>query len=268
MKGADILRFILSLAVVWIHTGTSALSALTRWAVPIFFLLSGFFLFGKIFSDRKSSPETVSTWFLKTLRLYLLWTVIFIPYAVTGFRAEGMPASKVAIVWLRNVLFVGENYLSWPLWYLLGLLQAGIIIWLVEKLRLPLWIYLVLALTLGLLPLFLPFEGIHAYAVLFKTTRNGIFIGLPYMVVGGVLRYFFPGIRGWEKESRWWEPALNLRYLSVHIYLTHMIWAGCFSLLAGWERGVSLWVVTCAISILTGLALMPCTGIRKFLYGK
>ena len=268
MKGADILRFILSLAVVWIHTGTSALSDFTRWAVPIFFLLSGFFLFGKVLSDRKSSPQAVSTWFIKTLRLYLLWTVIFIPYAVIGFRIEGMPVAKAAAVWLRNVLFIGENYLSWQLWYLLGLLYAGIIIWIVEKLKLPLWVYPVLALGLALLPHFVPFEDIHAYAALFKTTRNGIFVGFPYMVLGGALRYFFPGIKGWEKESRWYRPAINLRYLSVHIYLTHMIWAGCFFLLAGWNRGITLWAVTCAISILTGLTLMPCTGVRKFLYGR
>ena len=51
MKGIDTLKFLFSLVVVWIHTGVGNLGGLTPWAVPFFFLVSGFFLFGKLFRN-------------------------------------------------------------------------------------------------------------------------------------------------------------------------------------------------------------------------
>lgn len=266
MKGADLLKFILSLIVVWIHTGTA--TGFVGWVVPVFFVLSGFFLSRRIIIDRDKATAAVCAWLGKTLRMYLIWTAIFIPYAAIGFWKDGLPILKSIAIWLRNILFVGENYLSWPLWYLLGLLQAGVIIWLTEKLRLPLWVYPFLAIILGILPHIVPFNNIHLYTKVFKYTRNGIFIGFPYMVLGGVIKYCFPKIRGWKNDSRYYRPALILRFFSVHIYLTHMLWAGFLMMSNCLPRSVSLWIVTCTISILTGYILLPFSKMQRFLYNR
>ena len=270
MKGIDTLKFLFSLVVVWIHTGVGNLGGLTPWAVPFFFLVSGFFLFGKLFDepDRAARSARTGAWWRKILRLYLLWSLIFLPFAIIGFANDHLAPVKAVGVYLRNLLLVGENYLSWPLWYLLGLLWAGAIIWLADKLRLPFWVLCLLAVLLVLLPRILNLENNDLYVKLFKTTRNGLFLGFPVMVLGGLIRRILPPMKNWEAGSWQQKTALNFRFLSTHIYLSHMIWGGLLILIWGFERSLLFWSVTCAISIVTGLLIRPADRLVKFLYGR
>lgn len=270
MKGIDTLKFLFSLVVVWIHTGVGTLGGLTPWAVPFFFLVSGFFLFGKLFDEpdwATRSDKTVS-WWRKVLRLYLLWSFIFLPFAIIGFADDHLTPVKAAGLYVRNFLLVGENYLSWPLWYLLGMLWAGVIIWIANKLRLPFWSLCLLAVVLFLTPRLLHLEDNELYLRVFKTTRNGFFLGFPVMVLGGLIRRILPPMKNWEADSWQQKTALTFRYLSTHIYLSHMIWGGLMILLWGFERSLLFWGLTCVISILTGLLIRPCDGLVKFLYGR
>lgn len=270
MKGIDTLKFLFSLVVVWIHTGVGNLGGLTPWAVPFFFLVSGFFLFGKLFDepDRAARSAKTGAWWRKILRLYLLWSLIFLPFAIIGFANDHLAPVKAVVVYLRNLLLVGENYLSWPLWYLLGLLWAGAIIWLADKLRLPFWVLCLLAVLLVLLPRILNLENNDLYVKLFKTTRNGLFLGFPVMVLGGLIRRILPPMKNWDAGSWQQKTALNFRFLSTHIYLSHMIWGGLLILIWGFERSLLFWAVTCAISIVTGLLIRPADRLVKFLYGR
>ncbi len=270
MKGADILKFLLSLVVVWIHTGDSDLWGLTKWAVPVFFVLSGFFLWTKIFAQEGAGEksEVVGRWMGKNLRLYLVWTLIFLPFAIYGFASEGMPFLKACAVWVRNVVLVGENYLSWPLWYLLGLLWAGAIIWLSLKIRMPFWSLCILAVVLYAIPKLIDLEGIHGYVTLFKDTSNGFFVGFPFMMLGGLIRKMFPGITGWSKASRWYRPSLCLRYFSLHIYLTHMLFAGCLILLSSPERGAGFWGITVLLCLVSGAIIWLFPKVQRVLYGR
>lgn len=268
MKCADILKFLLALLVVWIHTGDSDLYGLVNFAVPTFFFLSGYFLFGKIFHSGSDTVAVVSLWLGKTLRLYLIWTVIFLPFAVLGFAREGMPFVKAVAVYLRNVVFVGENYLSWPLWYLLGLLQAGVVIWFAQRIRIPFWGLCAIAAIFFIFPRLICLEEMGLYHKVFVTTRNGFFVGLPCMVLGGIFRKLFPGITGWPKDGRFYKPALAFRFFSIHVYFTHMLFAGFFFLLLSVERGIVLWGITCLIALVTGLVVYFFPQLQKVLYGR
>lgn len=270
MKGIDTLKFLFSLVVVWIHTGVGNLGGLTPWAVPFFFLVSGFFLFGKLFNepDRTRHGAITSNWSRKVLRLYLLWSLIFLPYAIIGIVNDHLGLVKSIALYVRNLILVGENYLSWPLWYLLGMLWAGFIIWIAAKLRLPFWSLCVLAVLLFLTPRLLHLDSNDLYLKLFKTTRNGFFIGFPFMVLGGLIRRILPPMKSWNAGSWQQKTALNFRYLSTHIYLSHMIWGGLMILIWGFERSLLFWAITCLVSILTGLLIRPCDRLVKFLYGR
>ena len=267
MKGADMIKFLLSLVVVWIHTGTSDLHGLVHCAVPIFFFFSGFFLFGKLFIVSDNASAVLVSWWKKTLRLYLVWSLIFLPFAIYGFYLDELPFWKGALVWLRNLFFRGENYLSWPLWYLLGLLQAGAVIWLFLKLKCPFWSLCLVALFLWMLPRFvdlyrLPYLGEIDAAV------KGLTIGLPYMVLGGILRKLCPSITGWPRESPCFAPSLLLRFFSIHIYLTHMIWVGLFRIFAQMPRGIILWGTTVCVALVTGFVIHRFPAMERFLYGR
>lgn len=268
MKGADLLKVLFALVVVWIHTGNSTLGGLTRWAVPIFFVLSGFFLFGKVFVASSDSSSVVAVWWKKTLRLYLTWTLIFLPFAIYGFWLDGLPLWKGTLAWLRNVVFRGENYLSWQLWYLLGLLQAGAIIWIFAKMKIPFWSLCILAVFLWSLPRLVDLNNVPIWSKLMRTAGNGFTFGLPFMVLGGLLRKAFPSITGWPKESPFYRPALTLRFFSIHIYLTHMLWAGLIFIFTSMPRGVLMWSVVIGVALATGVVIHMMPSLEKVLYGR
>lgn len=271
MKGIDTLKLFFSLVVVWIHTGVGDLGGLTPWAVPFFFTVSGFFLFGKIFKESDSiiRNNIIATWLKHTLRLYLIWSLIFLPYAIYGYYQDHTPFLKSTIIYIRDLLFVGEHYLSWPLWYLLGLLWSGFLIFISNKLHIPFWILCLIACFLFVGEKYIPLNRYSTYYYLFfKTTRNGIFLGFPFMVLGGLIRRILPPMKNWDTGSWQQKTALNFRFLSIHIYLSHMIWGGLLILIWGFERSLLFWAVTCAISIVTGLLIRPADRLVKFLYGR
>lgn len=271
MKGADITKLLLSLVVVWIHTGTNSLYGIAEWVVPIFFFFSGYFLFAKIEKSGvgSTSADIVFSWIRKTVSLYLTWTVIYLPFAIYGFYLDGLTPMKAFVIWVRNVVFVGENFMSWPLWYLLGMIQAGCIIWFFEKINAPFAFLCLFAMLLYIAPKFIPFEQMKWYVTLFRTTRNGFFIGMPFMVLGGVgVRTNLLAFNAWKSGTVQHKIAMQLRFLSIHIYLTHMLWAEVLILSLHFSRGLALWTVVSLISMMTGLCLLPFEKVKRTLYGR
>ena len=188
-KGVYLFKFLMSVLVVMIHTASWKIWGLVETAVPYFFIASGFFLFRK--TDGKTPEEAldiIGKWILKTLKLYGIWTLVYLPFAVYNYIAEGLPWAKAVVHYIRNLVFVGENFLSWPLWYLLALVWAGALIWIMTKLRIPIWAMFGVGVLLALSKHLIDFESIPLYTKLFRDTRNGIFIGLCYLMTGGLLQ--------------------------------------------------------------------------------
>ena len=142
----DVVKCVMAIFVVAIHThpqsiiGSPSLENLIlrayQMAVPYFFLVSGFFLGNKIWGPEPL--QYVRRWLKHVFVLYTIWTVLYLPYTLYGFWIEQTKVTTAVIVFARNFLLVGENYMSWPLWYLLGMLVAGVIIYLFLRLRLGL----------------------------------------------------------------------------------------------------------------------------------
>lgn len=85
-NSADILKFIMSVFVVATHTGLFApyLTPLVRLAVPVFFVLSGYFFFSRVNSIE--SPDGKKAYLKKSvkhnLQLYGFWFVLLLPLTV------------------------------------------------------------------------------------------------------------------------------------------------------------------------------------------
>lgn len=56
----------------------------------------------------------------KVIRYYVIWTIVYLPLTILGFYKAGDGFVKSFVQFIRNVFFQGENYYSWPLWYLLS----------------------------------------------------------------------------------------------------------------------------------------------------
>lgn len=206
----DLAKFICALLIIVIHTSPlikineAANYMLNNWicrlAVPFFFMSTGFLLFRKtdLCNMQRSSVVAFTK---KILSLYFIWSIIHIPISFYElFKLEKNPVLCL-FKYCRNIIFSGSYY---SLWYLPAVVVA---VWLtyfslkyVKKFKIIIpcasLLYAVGMLLLTyrkILKLFLhnP-EILRLLSIakkLFVTTRNGIFFGFIFVVLGALFAY-------------------------------------------------------------------------------
>jgi len=132
-KGIDVTKFVLALLVVAGHThpfkDINNPTFLYIWkntlllVVPYFFMAAGFFLFQKVAHKPNKAQKLAVIWpYIKRIaKMYIYWTIIFIPITLWDYATDGIVFHKDIILFFRGTLFFGENYYSWPLWFLLSM---------------------------------------------------------------------------------------------------------------------------------------------------
>lgn len=140
LREIDSIKFLMAIFVVAIHThpfeGLNDNLFIRLWhvmenlAVPYFFITSGFFLFSKFKKEPDKSTHilTMKAYGKRIIMLYLYWTIIFLPITIWGFLNNGNTVFNDFFLFLRGVILIGENYYSWPLWYLLAMIYSLIFI--------------------------------------------------------------------------------------------------------------------------------------------
>ena len=129
----DLVKLLMAFLVVEIHTrplmgfpfAERIIEGIDVIAVPFFFLASAFLCFRGLdeasFADKAlPGAARVRRMIGKLLRLYLTWTVLFLPVTVFGSVIHGDGLVHALAIFARGTLLIGENYYSWPLWYLLA----------------------------------------------------------------------------------------------------------------------------------------------------
>ena len=200
----DLLKFVCAFLVIGIHTRPFQASSdlldrffyydIANYAVPFFYACTGYFLIFKQSKDNLHTRLVVRC--RKTLKVYLTWSAVYLPLTILGWIIEGKQSLTYLLSCFRNYIFVGENFYSWTLWYLNGLIFALILIdILARKLSIKRIFYIcVVAYIIGIgltmlnnhldsLPLFLA-KPIDLYFSIFVTTRNGLFQSLIFVTVG------------------------------------------------------------------------------------
>lgn len=143
----DLCKFIMAFAVVAIHTLPFAdvknvvfrniYDTFVGLAVPFFFLASGYLLAVKMDYPYGSEGDLhrIQKQLRGMLRLYLTWTVFYAPLAIYHFIATGTPVMRALFLYFRGFVFIGVQYNSWPLWYLLSTIYSLFVIWLALKMK-------------------------------------------------------------------------------------------------------------------------------------
>lgn len=202
-KILDVMKFVMAIVVVAIHTrpemSFSSLFVIRLFesvysiAVPFFFMASGFLLFRKISLPlNEDGEQRIKSYLKRMCRLYLVWTIIYLPLTIYGFYIDGLSLVKAGSVFLRNVLLVGENYMSWPLWYLLALIVSVGIIYGLLKLKISMNVIVVCGIFMALVGVGLDYCRENAflqpitdfYFSFFLKTRNGFFVGFLFVALG------------------------------------------------------------------------------------
>ena len=125
-KGIDIMKFIMALLVIVLHThpfygmnqtcNFITADVLGRLAVPFFFAATGFLLEKKLENNTASTKQVVGRYVLRLLKLYLIWTVVYLPiiiYSKIICSERGITYGIFATV--RDFVFCGSYA---HLWYL------------------------------------------------------------------------------------------------------------------------------------------------------
>lgn len=162
------------------------------------FYVQRIFLYRKTPIDR-FSLEPTKRYLFNIFRIYLIWSLIYLPLSLKLLMKTNTNFFKIAINYLRDFLLTGSYT---QLWYLNGLMVAvGIISfllyrkWKPEKILIISFVFYIIGMLgnahFGVVrPLLrVPFVGrlIRAYFKIFITTRNGLFFAFFFVSLGMIL---------------------------------------------------------------------------------
>lgn len=242
-KLIDLLKFVCAFLVIGIHTRPFQASSelldkvfyydISNYAVPFFYACTGYFL---VLNHPEETLQTKSmSRCIKILKIYLLWSAVYLPLTVCGWFFDDRSGLRYLAFCLRNYVVVGENFYSWTLWYLNGLVFALFLIGILSK-RLSIkqisdigtFAYLagigltMLARHLTHLPLFLA-RAVQLYFSIFVTTRNGLFMSLVFVSLGMRMAE--------TNRANEWKPSIKTGLFAGGLYIVKV----CFSLIGGGE---------------------------------
>ena len=212
IQSIDVFRVLAIIAVISIHTSpfggvennqsyallSVAINQGARFAVPFFFVISGFFFAKKIYGGNRILPTTTS-YLKRLLTIWLFFSIIYIlPYDLIAAFEHGALGPIKVVYW--NLLAIANNPIQFifqgtkvHLWFLVSLgisvVIASVFIGYFQRSHLALLIILSVALYgFGLLA--------KAYADtpiginIDFNTRNGPFFSTVFFVMGVVLSRF------------------------------------------------------------------------------
>lgn len=207
----DLFKLIFAFVVVSIHTNplvninghwyNTVYNVVVGMAVPFFFIASGFFIGKKAECIEHVfwfDPAAMRKYFLKILKMYVIWMVVYTPIVIVHYAQSGFSVWKSVSAYLIGFLFVGEHYNNWVLWYLLSAIYTVAVIRLFMKKGLKerdLVILVILASVLmeifsyiGNYPRELTgIAGMIKKAVSHAFTSGRIFTGFVYIPIGIIL---------------------------------------------------------------------------------
>ena len=164
----------------------SYFTTLTRIAVPIFFMITGYFYVDVVKRGRENSQiKKLLKLAIEANILYLLWDCF---YAVVS-RNSDFFQSSFSFKNLLIFLLLNESPLSGHLWYLGAILYTLIIVLIIDKLDCrKILYYLTPLLLFGDLVL-----GKYSTVILgrefsYILVRNFLFVGIPYFCIGFLIR--------------------------------------------------------------------------------
>lgn len=140
-KGIDIVKFIMALFVVILHTHplyainrtADFLTAdvIARMAVPFFFAATGFLLEKQINMRDADTRKTIVRYVRKVLRLYCVWTAVYLPIILYNkFILNGESFAYGVFTLIRDFIFAGSYG---QLWYLPAAAVGLLVVFVLRK---------------------------------------------------------------------------------------------------------------------------------------
>ena len=181
LNNLDVLKAICAFLVICIHISykddlNNIITPLCRIAVPIFFMITGYFY-------HKTSKKPLKQ-IKKVLILILLSNLLYVVFEMILNGNIDKPKREDII----NSLIFNSSPFSFHLWYLNALLYVLIVVYFADKVKLRKYLYFLIPILLVINIIY----GEYSIVVLDKDLdpiymRNFLFIGLPYFLLGDLL---------------------------------------------------------------------------------
>lgn len=188
----DILKFICAFLVICIHApflGTVGqyIIAISRCAVPIFFMISGYFNASK--NSKKNYRKQIKKLLILLIYANIIYFLFDLAKAIFNQSVENFIIETINLKNLFKFIVFNESPFSAHLWYLSAILYVTIIDNIVENKKLKKYVY-------NIIPILLIVDLIFGkYSILifgrefsYILVRNFIFVGLPYYYIGSFIR--------------------------------------------------------------------------------
>lgn len=191
--GFDILKAICAFLIVCIHepfpgVAGEYFTSLTRIAVPIFFMITGYYYCDTVKRKRELVQiKKILILIGEANLLYFVWKCFYA--TATGMRIANYLAETFTVKNLLKFILFNDSPLSGHLWYLGAILYVLIITAVAKKLKITKVLYwltpvlLIMDLVLGKYSLVL-FNCEFPYILV----RNFLFVGIPYFCIGQMIR--------------------------------------------------------------------------------
>lgn len=194
----ELFRLIACIMVISIHTtpffeinsyiSSGVVNVISRVAVPFFFSLTGYFYINNLHKEEWSKNYTK-----KILKIYIIWSIVYFPLSINILKKNHSGFLEIIGVYLRNIIFGGSYF---HLWYLSALIFSVVVFNFFYKkfsfgkiqfLSIVLYLLGLLGTTYyGVLSNDLKYM-MNIYFRIFIGTRNGLFLGIPFLVLGATL---------------------------------------------------------------------------------
>lgn len=245
--GLDILKCLAAYMVVIIHFGRwdspsgldkillGIFNAETRFAVPVFFMITGYFYPSIIERGRfKGHLQKIVSMTLFATLFYFCFNVLF--YSLNGENAEEYFSKVFSLRHLFGWVLINSVPVEIHLWYFYAVIYALVVLYLADRLHLQRQLYVssFAALLVCICVNFTPYTGY---------CRNFLFMGLPFICLGRLIG-----------ESKHVSFILNLssRYL-WGVFLVSIILVGLdyifFSVVIGKTFERECYLFTCFVAL-------------------
>jgi surface polysaccharide O-acyltransferase-like enzyme len=207
----DFIKFFATVFVVCIHVNPShddfflgnqenvldvIVDTFARFAVPFFFIVSGYLFMNKIQKHPKPSAYLKKyTWNIS--KLYACWFVFYLLFGVVLrlFQNHGTLAERkgavadylTSSITFKDIFYYGSDTSGFQLWYLIALIWAVVIVFLFQRWK-KIGLLMLISTVLYVTGLF----G-QSYSLFFPLsfqTRDALFFGLFYTVLGAIFALY------------------------------------------------------------------------------
>lgn len=212
INSIDVLRVIAAVAIIFVHTNyyTELTRPIFSFAVPAFFVISGYFYCNAAQEKKKARIKNI---LILTLLSNALYFVYQFAMAVVGHNLQGFMTESFSVKSLCELVFLNESPFGAHLWFLTALLYCMIIEYFLSKIKLKKIIYIIMTVVLFVLSLIL-----GKYSLLLLKTeipvlyvRNFLFAGMPFFLLGKIF-----------KDS----DVVKLRINNIALLLLSVLFAG------------------------------------------